>query len=68
MQNQSIYLHDIALAEAVNAWHDALAANARLQPLPSEVIPLTQALGRVTAAPVWARISAPHYHASAMDG
>ncbi len=29
---------------------------------------LDQAVGRVTAAPVWARLSAPHYHASAMDG
>src|SRR5262249_54435702 len=30
--------------------------------------PLTEALGRVTAEPVWARLSSPHYHASAMDG
>lgn len=29
---------------------------------------LDQAAGRVTAAAVWARLSAPHYHASAMDG
>jgi putative molybdopterin biosynthesis protein len=34
-----------------------------------ETIPLDEnALGRVTAVPVWARISSPHYHASAMDG
>ena len=31
-------------------------------------MPLDQAVGRVTAASVWARLSAPHYHASAMDG
>ena len=37
-------------------------------PLPGEIVALDQALGRVTAAPVWARLSAPHYHASAMDG
>jgi len=67
-QDQSIYLHDIALAEAITAWHSALAAYGLLQPLPSEVIPLHEALGRVTAAPVWALISAPHYHAAAMDG
>lgn len=66
--NQTIYLHDIALDEAISAWHNALATQGILQPLPSEVIPLPQALGRVTAMPVWARISAPHYHASAMDG
>jgi putative molybdopterin biosynthesis protein len=68
MQNQSIYLHDIALSDAITAWHNALATEALLKPLPSEVIPLLQALNRVTASPVWARISAPHYHASAMDG
>lgn len=67
-QAQTLYLHDIALDEAITAWQSALATAGLLQPLPSEVLPLPQALGRVTAAPVWARISAPHYHASAMDG
>jgi putative molybdopterin biosynthesis protein len=34
-----------------------------------DTIPLDEnALGRVTAEPVWARVSSPHYHASAMDG
>jgi len=36
--------------------------------LPPEEIPATQALGRVTAAPVFARLSSPHYHCAAMDG
>src|SRR5690348_16803214 len=37
--------------------------------LGTESIPLDEnALGRVTAEPIWARISSPHYHASAMDG
>jgi putative molybdopterin biosynthesis protein len=31
-------------------------------------VPLDEALGRVTARPVWARLSSPGYHASAMDG
>jgi len=39
-----------------------------LGPLGAETVPLDQALGRVTAEPVWARISSPHYHAAAMDG
>jgi putative molybdopterin biosynthesis protein len=34
----------------------------------SEVICTEEALGRVTACPVVARISAPSYHAAAMDG
>ncbi|MFP4323754.1 MAG: molybdopterin biosynthesis protein, partial [Anaerolineales bacterium] len=37
-------------------------------PLPAETVPLTEALGRVTAEPVFARLSSPHYHAAAMDG
>ncbi|HWH76784.1 MAG TPA: molybdopterin biosynthesis protein [Candidatus Binatus sp.] len=36
--------------------------------LGSEEIPIDDALGRVTAQPVFAKISSPHYHASAMDG
>src|SRR5437870_11684794 len=34
----------------------------------SESVPVDQALGRVTAEPVFARTSVPHYHAAAMDG
>lgn len=36
--------------------------------LGSEVVPVGEALHRVTSEPVFARISSPHYHASAMDG
>ncbi len=37
--------------------------------LGSEEIPLDEhALGRVLSRPIWASISSPHYHASAMDG
>jgi putative molybdopterin biosynthesis protein len=37
--------------------------------LAAEEIPLDEgALGRVLAEAVWAKISSPHYHASAMDG
>ena len=65
---RNIYLHDVALGEALASWHAALAAEDLLAPLPAETVPLSVALGRVTADPVWARISSPHYHASAMDG
>lgn len=33
-----------------------------------EEIPIEESLGRVTAEPVFARLSAPSYHSSAMDG
>ncbi|MGH7816775.1 MAG: molybdopterin biosynthesis protein [Candidatus Binatia bacterium] len=34
----------------------------------TEEIPIDDALDRITAEPVFAKISSPHYHASAMDG
>lgn len=33
-----------------------------------ETMPVEDALGRVTAEPVFAKLSSPHYHAAAMDG
>lgn len=66
--SRNIYLHDVPLADALAAWHDALGEADLLKPLGTETIPLAEARGRVTAAPVWARISSPHYHAAAMDG
>ncbi len=68
MIERNIYLHDISLDEAVAAWHEALGEAGLLGPLGVETLLLEKALGRVTAAPVWARISSPHYHAAAMDG
>ncbi|MBP7998659.1 MAG: molybdopterin biosynthesis protein [Chloroflexi bacterium] len=65
---RNIYLEDLPLDEAWRRFAAALQSASLWQPLGTETIPLTQALGRVTAEPVWARISAPHYHASAMDG
>ncbi len=67
--NRSIYLHDIPLPEAQARLEQALLDAGRGGVLGSEEIPLDQnALGRVLAESVWAKISSPHYHASAMDG
>jgi len=38
------------------------------QPLEAEEVRLDQGLGRMTAAPVWARLCSPNCHSSAMDG
>ncbi len=65
---RNIYLQDVALSEALDSWHAALQEHGLWGPLGAETVPLDQALGRVTAEPVWARISSPHYHAAAMDG
>ncbi len=66
--SHSPYLEDIPLAEALARWWAALAEAGVDAPLPGEWLALEDAAGRVTAEPVWARISSPHYHASAMDG
>src|SRR5215216_5938935 len=65
---RKVYLQDIPLDEARRRYDEALAAAGALKPLPAERVPVGEALGRVTAAPVWAAISNPHYHGAAMDG
>ena len=65
----SIYLHDIPLPEAQARLKQALQDAGLWRVLGVETIPLDEdALGRVTSEPIWAKISSPHYHASAMDG
>lgn len=61
------FLEDIPLAQARERLEQALA-RAGLMLLEAETVPLEEALGRVTAEPVWAAISSPHYHGAAMDG
>ena len=68
MTAQSLYLHDIPLGQALARLRQALEQAGLDVPLEGEVVPLDQALGRVTAAPIWAQVSSPHYHAAAMDG
>jgi len=61
---RDVYLEDIPLEEAYTRFFARLEST----PLPGEQIAVTDALGRVTAEPIFARASVPHYHASAMDG
>ncbi len=65
----TVYLHDIPLIDAQTRFYEALE-NFKLRGfLKTEILELNQNLvGRVLAKPIWARISSPHYHASAMDG
>jgi putative molybdopterin biosynthesis protein len=65
---RNIYLEDIPLDEAQAALQNALAEISLWQPLSVETIPVSQANGRTTGTAVWAKLSAPHYHACAMDG
>lgn len=65
----SVFLHDIPLNEAKTVFKRALREAGLWKPLQEEVIPLSEhALGRVLSQPIWAKVSSPHYNASAMDG
>jgi len=65
----SVYLHDIPLSQARARLKQALQDADLWRVLGSETIPLDEnTLGRITSGPVWAKMSSPHYHASAMDG
>lgn len=58
------YLNKKSLAETLALFVDGLQIHAR----PPEAVSVEDSLHRITAAPVFARISAPHYHGAAMDG
>src|SRR5687768_13360971 len=65
----SVYLHDIPLAQAHSRLKEALQSAGLWRVLGMESVPLDEnVMGRVTAEPVWAKSSSPHYHSSAMDG
>lgn len=68
MVKRKVYLENKPLEGALSEYLDWLGQAGALQPGPPETIKIESALGRVTAAPVYAAISAPHYNAAAMDG
>jgi putative molybdopterin biosynthesis protein len=64
---RNVFLHDVPLEAARARFADALAqAGVRNDAI--ETLALGDAFDRVTARPVAARLSSPHYHACAMDG
>jgi len=67
VSERTIYLEDVAV-EVARARFDEALAQAGLRNDRRETLVLDDALGRVTAAPAFARLSSPHYHACAMDG
>jgi putative molybdopterin biosynthesis protein len=62
------FIHDRPAAEALTAWEEACAAAGCPERVEAVGLPLEQAVGRVTAEPVWARTSSPPFDAAAMDG
>ncbi len=60
------YLTNIPLEEARDGYMSFLAEHGFAHK--TGTVPVAQLCGMITAAPVYAHICAPHYHASAMDG
>ena len=66
--DRNIYIDNMNLDEALELWEHRLSAAGCLTPMDPEIIAVDQALGRITAEPVFARLSSPFYNAAAMDG
>ncbi len=58
----------MTLADAIRKYREALKTAACADPLAGELIPVSDALGRITSEAVIAKISSPFYHSAAMDG
>lgn len=65
---RNIYLNKLTLKEAQKIWYKSLLKYKLAEPLKGELVSTEDSLGRVTAEPVFAKISSPHYQAAAMDG
>ncbi len=64
-RQRRIYQKNIPLQEAIDRWKEFLSD---LPPCGEEEIAVEYSLGRITSKPVFALISSPFYHSSAMDG
>jgi putative molybdopterin biosynthesis protein len=65
---RNIYLEKTPLDEALERWMSLCRAEGCAFPLPAETVSTPEAMGRVTAEPLFARVSSPPFHSSAMDG
>src|SRR3954468_14313870 len=62
------FIHDVPAAEALAAWSAACGTAGCPRGVDAVRMGLHEAVGRVTAEPVWATRSSPSFDASAMDG
>ncbi|MEG6616599.1 molybdopterin biosynthesis protein [Peptococcaceae bacterium 1198_IL3148] len=65
---RDVYLDDKPWEQALEEYLHYLKEVEALAPGVPEKIKVDEALGRVTAVPIYAKLSSPHYNASAMDG
>lgn len=64
----SPFVSDVPAEAALRSWLDACAAGGCPERVDAVTVPLAEAVGRVTAEPVWATRSSPVGDVSAMDG
>jgi len=64
----SPFIRDVPAARALEAWQAAMGAAGCPERLPAITVPVAEAAGLVTAAPVWATRSSPPFDAAGMDG
>lgn len=67
-EEREFFRRNLPLADAREQLWETLTDIGKEAALPGESVPLNAALGRITAAPIRARLSSPHYHSAAMDG
>jgi len=64
----SPFIRDVPATQALEAWRAAREAAGCHERLPAIDVPIAEAAGFVTAAPVWATRSSPPFDAAGMDG
>lgn len=62
-KDRNIYISNLPVEEAIHLYTEALSKEIK-----TEQLPASEALFRTTSEAVYANISSPHYHCSAMDG
>ena len=65
MNKRNLYLNPVPIEEALDIYIHALSGMENLQ---SEEILVQHSVGRVTSEAIYAKLSSPMFHASAMDG
>ena len=68
MKQKSVYIKNQPLSDAKKTWHRALEKSGFYARCRSTKISVDDAVGKLTAHPVFARHSSPTYNAAAMDG
>lgn len=65
MKKREVYLDNTPLLEAEEILSKIMET---IKPPEPEIVNVKDGLHRITAVPVFAKVSSPHYHAAAMDG